>query len=118
MRGPRWKQTAIVITWDDYGGFYDSVPPPVERCANGEVFQPGFRLPALVISPYAKQGVVVHTATEQASVPRLVEELFALPFMSRRDPHARDGRAGSMLGALDFSRPPRAPLVLPVPDCR
>ena len=117
MQGPHWDQTAIVITWDDYGGFYDSVAPPVERCANGQVFQPGFRLPALVISPYAKQGVVLHTATEQASIPRLVEELFDLPFMSRRDPNARDGRSGSLLGAFDFTQSPRPPYLVQPMTC-
>jgi len=116
MTGPHWNETAIVLTWDDFGGFYDHVAPPVEKCANGDWFNPGFRLPALVISPYAKQAVI-KTVTEQASVPRLVEDLLALPRMADRDPHARDARVGSMLDAFDFEQAPRAPLVLTPRTC-
>ena len=116
MAGPHWNETAIIVTWDDFGGFYDHVAPPVEKCANGDWFNPGFRLPALVISPYAKQEVI-HTVTEQASIPRLVEDLFAMPRMADRDPHARDARVGSMLDAFDFVQPPRAPLVLTPRTC-
>ncbi|HTJ42588.1 MAG TPA: alkaline phosphatase family protein [Kofleriaceae bacterium] len=116
MKGPHWNETAIVITWDDFGGFYDHVKPTIEKLADGSFYNTGFRLPALVISPYARQGVI-KTVTEQASVPRLVEELWGLPMMSDTDPNARDGRAGSMLGAFDFTQPPRAPLVLEKRTC-
>jgi len=116
MNGPHWNETAIVITWDDWGGFYDHVAPPVEKCANGNWFNVGFRLPALVISPYAKKQLI-KTVTEQASIPRLVAELFGMPFMSDSDPHARDGRAGSMLDAFDFTQAPRAPLILQTRTC-
>jgi phospholipase C len=116
MQGPHWDETAIVLTWDDFGGFYDHVVPPVEMCPNGTFFNPGFRLPALVISPYAKQEVI-HTVTEQASVPRLVEDLFGMPRMADRDPHARDARVGSMLDAFDFTQAPRPPLVLQERTC-
>ena len=90
--------------------------PRIEKLADGSVFNTGFRLPAIVISPYAKQGVV-KTVTEQASVPKLVEELWGLPMMSDTDPHARDGKAGSMLEAFDFTQAPRAPLVLDKRTC-
>jgi phospholipase C len=116
MKGPHWNETAIVITWDDFGGFYDHVKPHVEKLANGAFFNTGFRLPALVISPYAKQGVI-KTVTEQASIPKLVEELWGLPMMSDADPHARDGAAGSMLDAFDFTQPPRDPLILTPRTC-
>ena len=116
MTGPHWKETAIVITWDDYGGFYDHVAPPVEKCSNGSFFNPGFRLPALVISPYARKAVI-KTVTEQASIPRLVEDLFGMPRMADTDPHARDARVGSMLDAFDFSQAPREPLVLHTRTC-
>lgn len=116
MQGPHWNETAIIVTWDDFGGWYDHVKPPVEKCSNGQFFNVGFRLPALVISPYAKQGVI-HTVTEQASIPKLVEDLFGLPRMSTLDPHARDDRAGSMMDAFDFTQPPRPPLVLPIRTC-
>jgi len=116
MMGPHWNETAIIVTWDDYGGWYDHVKPAVEKCANGEYFNVGFRLPALVISPYSKQAVI-HTVTEQASIPKLVEDLFGMPRMNALDPHARDEKAGSMLDAFDFTQPPRAPLILQQRTC-
>ena len=112
MKLPQWNEMAIVVTWDDWGGFYDHVAPPVKKCKNGQIFQEGFRLPAIVISPYAKKGFVLSAPAEQASIPRLVEELWGMPFMSTRDPHARDGTAGSLMGAFDFGQAPRPPLVL------
>jgi phospholipase C len=116
MQGPHWNETAIIITWDDFGGWYDHVAPPIEKCANGQWFNVGFRLPALVISPYAKQEVI-HTVTEQASIPRLVEDLFGMPRMADVDPNARDERAGSMMDAFDFTQAPRAPLILQQRTC-
>jgi phospholipase C len=108
---------AIVVTWDNWGGFYDHVAPPVHKCANGQIFGEGFRLPAIIISPYAKKGFVLEAPTEQASVPRLVEELWGMPFMSATDPDARDGTAGSLLPAFDSTQPPRAPRVLATHAC-
>ncbi len=116
MQGPHWNETAIILTWDDYGGWYDHVAPPVEKLTNGSFFNAGFRLPALVISPYSKTQVV-KTVTEQASVPKLVEELWGLPMMSETDPAARDGRVGSMMDAFDFTQAPKAPLVLTPRTC-
>ena len=112
MKLPQWNEMAIVITWDDWGGFYDHVAPTVHKCKNGQIFQQGFRLPAIIVSPYAKEGFVLKTPTEQASVPRLVEELWGMEFMTKRDPHARDGTSGSMLESFDFTQAPRAPLFL------
>jgi phospholipase C len=111
MQGPHWNETAIILTWDDYGGWYDHVAQHVDKCPNGQWFNPGFRLPAIVISPYAKQAVI-KTVTEQASIPRLIEDLFGTPRLSATDPHARDGQAGSMMDAFDFTQAPRPPLVL------
>jgi phospholipase C len=116
MQGPHWNETAIIVTWDDFGGFYDHVPPPIEKLSNGTFFNLGFRLPALVISPYARTAVI-KTVTEQSSVPKLVEELWGLPMMSATDPLARDGNAGSMMGAFDFTQAPKPPLVLPLRTC-
>jgi hypothetical protein len=119
MSGPRWKETAILVTYDDYGGFYDHVSPPKEHC---EAYTPGFRLPLLVISPYAKQGFVLHKDSdgrilEHASIAKLVEDVFGLPRMQAKYQHARDGLAGSLLEAFDFAQPPRDPLLLPVRPC-
>ncbi|HEX8793557.1 MAG TPA: alkaline phosphatase family protein [Polyangiaceae bacterium] len=117
MATPEWNEMAIVITWDDWGGFYDHVAPPVHKCKNGEIFQNGFRLPAIILSPYAKKGVVLSTPAEQASIPRLIEDLWGMTYMSTRDPHARDGDAGSLMGAFDFAQAPRAPLPLTTRTC-
>jgi phospholipase C len=91
MNLPQWNEMATVVTWDDWGGFYDHVAPPVHKCGNGENFQSGFRVPLILISPYAKSGFVLKTPANQASVPHLVEELWGIPFMTARDPHAIDG---------------------------
>ena len=117
MKLPQWKEMAIVLTWDDWGGFYDHVAPPVHKCANGQIFQEGFRLPAIIISPFAKKGFVLTSPAEQASVPRLVEELWGMDYMTARDPHARDGKAGSLMAAFDFTQPARDPMLLQTHAC-
>ena len=117
MKLPQWNEMAIVVTWDDWGGFYDHVKPPIQKCPNTNLFNNGFRLPALIVSPYAKKGFVLSTPAEQASVPRLVEELWGMTFMTARDSRARDGTAGSLMGAFDFTQPPRAPLMLQTHTC-
>jgi phospholipase C len=116
MSGPHWNETAIILTWDDFGGWYDHVKPTVETLTNGAFYNTGFRIPALVISPYAKTGVVT-TPTEHASVPKLVEELWGMPMMSATDPNARDGRGGSMMGAFDFTQTPKPPMLLTTRTC-
>ena len=62
MRGPDWSSTAIFLAWDDWGGFYDHVPPPTVDAAGF-----GFRVPAMVISPYAKKGLIDHSVMSLAS---------------------------------------------------
>ena len=119
MQGPRWNETAIVITYDDYGGFYDHVAPKREAC---EDFNPGFRLPLLIISPYARDGFVLHKDSqglfqEHASIPKLIEDVFALPRMQSEYENARDGQAGSLLEAFDFTQPPRPPLLRETRPC-
>jgi phospholipase C len=109
MRSPMWKDTAIFITWDDYGGFYDHVPPPnIDRMGFG------FRVPMLVLSPYAIDGKVSHEEGEFSSVIRFIEDNWSLrPYLTRRD---RD--ATPMLSAFDFTQSPRPPDPLPLrTDC-
>lgn len=123
MRGPHWRDTAILLTYDDWGGFYDHVRPPQERCANGDHVHLGFRLPLIVISPYTRRSNdpahpwVFHGVTEQSSVPRMIEDIFRLPRMSARDAHARDGRAGSLMGVFDFAHPDFSTMVLTPRRC-
>lgn len=117
MQSNFWSDSLVIVTWDDWGGNFDHVVPPVEKCADGKTFfGPGFRLPILLISPYARQAVV-HTPTEQASIPKLVEDLWGMPRMHDREPNARDEKAGSLMEALDFTQSPRAPMVLTPRTC-
>ncbi len=75
--GPQWAHMMIVITYDEYGGQWDHVAPP-----KGDKIGPGSRIPALIISPYAKAGTVDHTQYDTASISRLVTRRFALPVLS------------------------------------
>jgi len=96
MNSPYWKDTAIIITWDDFGGFYDHVAPPkVDR------YGYGFRVPALVISPYARAGFVDHTQFDFTSPLKLIETRFNLPALTDRDRAAND-----MLSCFDFKQQP------------
>ena len=99
MNSPYWKDTAIIITWDDFGGFYDHVAPP-----KVDKFGYGFRVPALVISPYARSGFVDHTQFDFTSPLKLIETRFSLPALTDRDRAAND-----MLSCFDFKQQPLAP---------
>jgi phospholipase C len=93
-----WDSTAIFVQWDDWGGLYDHVPPPFE-----DYDGLGFRVPLLVISPYAKQNYVSHVQYETASVLRFAEDLFGLGQLA-----AADTRANSPAGdCFDFTQNPR-----------
>jgi phospholipase C len=116
MQSNLWEDTLVIVTWDDFGGTYDHVVPPVEKCADGKFFHQGFRLPILMISPYARKAVL-HTPTELASIPKLIEDLFHMPRMATRDPRARDEKAGSLLEAIDLTQAPRPPMVLTPRSC-
>ncbi|MGD0423795.1 MAG: alkaline phosphatase family protein [Candidatus Bathyarchaeia archaeon] len=103
MQSQYWQSSAIIITWDDYGGFYDHVPPP-QVDAYGE----GFRVPTLVISPWAKHGFIDHTQYESASMLRLAEDNFNLPTLGVRDVNAND-----MMNSFDFNQAPQPTLIEP-----
>ena len=108
MEGPMWRDTAIFITWDDYGGFYDHVPPP-----QVDAFGFGFRVPLLVISPYAKAGAVTSERGDFTSVLRFVEENWGLPQLTDRD-----AAATPMVSAFDFTQAARPPDPRPLrTDC-
>jgi phospholipase C len=102
-RSKYWKDTAIVVMWDDWGGFYDNAPPP-QRDSVGL----GMRVPVLVVSPYARRGYVSHTQYEYGSILKFIEQAFNLPSL-----HSTDDRANSLIDALDFTKNPR-PFV-PIP---
>jgi phospholipase C len=107
MQGPDWKDTAIIVTWDDFGGFYDHVAPPKKDWLGW-----GPRVPAIIISPYARPGYIDHTEYDFASVLRLVEERFDLAALTDRDAHAN-----SLIGAFDFAQKPQPPLLLTPRTC-
>ncbi len=88
MNSSMWKDTAIFITWDDYGGFYDHVPPP-----QVDGFGFGIRVPLLLISPYAKDGLRRSCELgEFSSVLRFIEDNWGLTQLTKRDTR-RDANA-------------------------
>lgn len=110
MQSDYWASTALFITWDDYGGFYDHVPPPRQYGCSSAPYGLGFRLPLIIVSPYAKRGVFKEVS-EQASIPRFIERVFGAGLLSDLDPAAQDGMANDLFGAFDFTRPPLVPMV-------
>jgi len=119
MHSPDWSSTAIFLAWDDWGGFYDHVKP-VSVDLNGY----GLRVPAMVISPYAKRGYIDHQTLSFDAYVKFIEDDFLGG--QRLDP-ATDGRPdprpdvrenasvlGNLLNDFDFTQTPRPPLILPV----
>lgn len=110
MRSKYWKSTAIFITWDDFGGFYDHEPPP-----HYDIMGLGPRVPMLIISPWTKQGFVDQTVYEFSSVLAFIETIFGLECMTQRDCQAEN-----MLEGFDFAtvvEPKDRKLVLEERDC-
>ncbi|MFY9720326.1 MAG: alkaline phosphatase family protein, partial [Candidatus Cybelea sp.] len=97
-----WNSTAIIVVWDDWGGFYDNVPPP-QLDFRGL----GIRVPCLIISPYAKRGYVSHTGYEYGSILKFIEEAFKLPALGPVSEGYTDSRANSIDDSFDFLRKPR-----------
>ena len=105
---PYWKNTAIVILWDDWGGWYDNVPP---RHLNYTSL--GFRVPMIVISPYAKPGYVSHKEYQFGSVLKLMEQTFGLGSLG-----TTDATSQSMTDVFDFTQTPAAYAREPLPSVR
>ena len=102
MRSPYWKDSVIILVWDDFGGFYDHVPPPdVDRYGFGP------RVPTLIISPYSRAGSVCHTRFDFTSPLKLIEVRYGLKPMTERDRDSND-----MLGCFDFQQTPLAPDII------
>ncbi|PZS00484.1 MAG: hypothetical protein DLM70_13500 [Chloroflexi bacterium] len=105
----QWAHTAIILTWDDFGGFYDHVAPPLGPNARIEY---GFRVPTIIISPYARRSYVDHTMYTFSSMLKFVEQTFHLPSLGPLD------RTSKGLGSsFNFSQHPAAPLKLPERVC-
>ncbi|TAN46503.1 MAG: acid phosphatase [Methylococcaceae bacterium] len=92
-QSPLWKDSVIIVTYDEYGGFWDHVPPP-----RVDDFGPGTRVPTLVISPFAKRGFVDHTVYDTTSILKLIELRHGLKPLG-----ARDEAADGMLNAFEFN---------------
>ena len=90
-----WKDSVIVITWDDPGGFFDHVTPPTyaENCPDTACGD-GERLPMMIISPYGQTGIVEHDLNDTASISKLVETVFGLPTMASLPFEAKYGGPG------------------------
>jgi len=110
MQGPEWGSTVVFITWDDFGGFYDHVPPPLN-----DQYGLGLRVPLLIVSPWVKQGYISHTQYEFSSFLKFVEERFNLPPLTSRDANANDMLDSFILNPS--SRTPAPPLVLAQRSC-
>lgn len=108
MQGPadQWNSTVIFLTWDDFGGFYDHAAPPYR-----DQYGLGIRVPMIIISPWAIQGVY-HTQTEFEGVLRFMEETFALPNLGGADTVANDFQ-----DAFNYTQTPIPPLVLNQRTC-
>jgi len=119
MRGPEWKSTAIFLAWDDWGGFYDNVVPPrVDRAGYG------LRVPALIISPYARKGFIDHQVLSFDAYNKFIEDDFLNGARlnprtdGRPDPRPDVRENASILGNLvadfNFNQKPRRPVLLPL----
>lgn len=113
MTGPQWASTAVILVWDDWGGFYDHVEPPVvETWTDNTPFRYGQRVPCLVISPYARPGYVSHLRHSHVSTLKFMETLFGLEPLTERDATASD-----LLDCFDFTQAPLPPLELTAREC-
>ncbi len=108
MHSKYWRSTAIVVVWDDFGGFYDHLPPP-----HYDVLGLGPRVPALIISPWSRRGngpdggYIDHSTYEFSSVLGFIEDTFHLKPLTKRDK-----KANPLNGAFDFQHADFSPLIL------
>jgi len=97
MQSESWKNSAFFITYDDWGGWYDHVEPP-QIDDRGY----GFRVPALLVSPYARMGFIDHTLLDHTSILKFIEENWNIPPLAERD-----AKANNLTSAFDFQSAPR-----------
>jgi phospholipase C len=97
-----WNSSAFLWTYSGWGGSYDHVPPPVL-----DLYGPGFRVPALLVSPYSRRGAVDHTALDFTAALKFVETNWGVPALG-----SRDAMSPGLASAFDFTAPPRPPQLL------
>lgn len=103
MKSPYWDNTAIIINWDDFGGFFDTIVSPVF-----DGFQLGYRIPALIISAYpSSPGYIDNTVYSFESTLKFIEYTFHLPPLD-----SRDSMANNLLDAFNFNQLPQRPYVI------
>ena len=105
-RGPQWRSTAVIVTWDENGGFWDHVAPPVS-----DRFGPGPRVPALIVSPYVRRGYVDHTIYDHTSILAFIEWRWGIKPLGDRD-----ARVNNLTAAFDFTQPAFSPTPTPSPS--
>lgn len=112
--GPQWPHVAVFIVWDDWGGLHDHIKPPtVERDKRGRPLRYGYRVPCIVVSPYARQGYISVQPHSHLSLVRFAEDVFGLPPLNRRV-----AESSAMADCFDFAQatsPARLPSAL---ECR
>lgn len=99
IESPEWKSSAFLLTYDEWGGWYDHVRPP-----QVDSYGYGFRVPALLVSPYAKRGFVDDTQLDYTSILKFIEQNWNLKPLTHRDAHAN-----SIASGFDFRQHPRSP---------
>jgi phospholipase C len=104
VSSPNWPNTVLVITYDEWGGFFDHVPPPVGPDPNPDLGAGlrGFRVPCVVISPRSPRGTVAHGLYDHTSILKMIEWRFGLEPLT-----VRDAAANNLAEVLDFANPPR-----------
>jgi phospholipase C len=118
MESPQWKRGALFIVYDEWGGFFDHVPPPsvpddrADPDINKNFGQMGFRVPAVIVSPYARRGHVDHTQWGFESILKMIRYRYGLAPLAKRDAYARN-----IARAFDFGSKPKLELpTLPDPQ--
>ncbi len=107
VKGGLWPKTAIFITWDDWGGWFDHVDPPeVEKWTDDTQFRYGSRVPCLVLSPFAKRGYISKQRHSHVSLVKFCETTFGLPNLNQRT-----AKADPMSDCFDFTQPAGPPPV-------
>jgi phospholipase C len=108
-----WDSTAIVVLWDDWGGWYDNAAPPQE-----DFVGLGERVPCIIISPYARKHYVSHTQYEFGSVLKFAEQIFGLGPVGPSSFGYTDTRANSLEDGFNFAQKPRAFVPIPAPKLK
>jgi phospholipase C len=113
---PAWERTVLVFNYDEWGGFFDHVPPPILPVGDADIAagntdgRLGFRTPLIVVSPFARKHYVAHEVYNHSSILKMIEWRWSLPALS-----VRDASSNNLANVLDFTQAPRAARQYPVP---